>query len=217
MKQWVKARCPIFFRIRIYQLKLQKRDNGAHNLSKADLTNESPIHLWKKSKGASTLCRTAKCNTLQLCRAAEVARHMPLMQSRPHFLQTFFRLPKLWNGIGELGVIFFFKLADTILKPLIHQMPRSFFWWDRQFADRIFRPRSIERHADATSTYTCGMAQLLPRRPCRTLPLCAARHSVDLPLWNVALHSTWTTCPGFNREQICCLNSKKFVTDCYIQ
>ncbi len=58
---------------------------------------------------------------------------------------------------------FFFKLADTILKPLIHQMPRSFFWWDRQFADRIFRPRSIEQHADATYKYTCGMAQLLSR------------------------------------------------------
>ncbi len=69
-------------------------------------------------------------------------------------------LPKLWNEIGELGLTFFFKLADTILKPLIHQMPHGFFWWDRQFVDRIFRPRSIERHADATSTYTCGMAQL---------------------------------------------------------
>ncbi len=44
---------------------------------------------------------------------------------------------------------FFLKLADTILKPLSHHMPRSFFWWDRQFADRIFRPRNIERQAAA--------------------------------------------------------------------
>ncbi len=38
---------------------------------------------------------------------------------------------------------FFPKLADTILKPLTHQMPCGFFWWDWQFADQIFRPRSL--------------------------------------------------------------------------
>ncbi len=52
-------------------------------------------------------------------------------------------------------------------------MPLGFFWWDWQFADRIFRLRSIERHADATSKYTCGMAQLLSRglaALCRCVP-----------------------------------------------
>ncbi len=44
---------------------------------------------------------------------------------------------------------FFLKLADTILKPLIHHMPHGFFWRDRQFADQIFRLCSIERHAAA--------------------------------------------------------------------
>ncbi len=47
---------------------------------------------------------------------------------------------------------FFLKLANTILKPLTHHMPCGFSWWDRQFTDRIFRPRNIERHAAATLT-----------------------------------------------------------------
>ncbi len=31
-------------------------------------------------------------------------------------------------------------------------MPHGFLWWDRQFADQIFKPRSIERHAAAELT-----------------------------------------------------------------
>ncbi len=40
-------------------------------------------------KGASTLCRTAECNTLQLCLTAKVARHMPPMRSHPHEKKNF--------------------------------------------------------------------------------------------------------------------------------
>ncbi len=47
---------------------------------------------------------------------------------------------------------FSLKLADTILKPLAHHMSCGFFWWDRQLANRIFGPRSIERHAAAKPT-----------------------------------------------------------------
>ncbi len=42
--------------------------------------NQNPVRRQKTiTKGASTLCRMAKCNTLQLCRVAKVARHMPSM------------------------------------------------------------------------------------------------------------------------------------------
>ncbi len=34
---------------------------------------------------------------------------------KKNFLQTFFRLQKLWNETGELRLIFFLKLADTSL------------------------------------------------------------------------------------------------------
>ncbi len=114
-------------------------------------------HAWCRcvyqSKGASTLCRAAKCNTLQLCRTAKVARHMPLMRSCPHEKRIVCRPFSGYQNCGmrsaNLVWFFFLKLADTILKPLIHHMPRGFFCWDWQFADRIFRPRSIERHAAA--------------------------------------------------------------------
>ncbi len=89
------------------------------------------------------------------------------------FFADLFQVTKTVERDRRTWCDFLFKLADTILKPLIHQMPHGFFWWDRQFADRIFRPRSIERHADATFTYTCGMAQLLPRglaTLCRCVP-----------------------------------------------
>ncbi len=85
---------------------------------------------------------------------------------KKNFLQIFFRLQKLWNETGELCLIFFLKLTDTILKPLTQHMPRGFLWWDQQFTNRIFRLRSIgmacRSRANATSTYTCSMARLVP-------------------------------------------------------
>ncbi len=65
---------------------------------------------------------------------------------------------------------FFLQLADTILKPLTHHMLRGFFWWNRQFADRIFRPRSIERHAAAKPTQRPHIL-VAWRNFCRTLLL----------------------------------------------
>ncbi len=46
---------------------------------------------------------------------------------KKNFLQTFFRLPKLWNKIGELGLIFFSNWLIPFWKPLryVHTMPRG--------------------------------------------------------------------------------------------
>ncbi len=102
-------------------------------------------------KGASTLCRAAECNTLQLYRMAKVARHMPPMRSRPHEKIIFCRPSSYQNcGTRLANLVWFFSQTGWYhFETLIHHMPRGFFWGNRQFADRIFRPRSIEQHAAA--------------------------------------------------------------------
>ncbi len=67
---------------------------------------------------------------------------------KKNFLQTFFMLQKLWNKTGDL--VWFF--SQTGWYHLETPMPRDFLWWDRQFADRIFRPRNIKQHAAAKPT-----------------------------------------------------------------
>ncbi len=75
---------------------------------------------------------------------------------------------------------FFLKLVDTIWKPLTHHMPHGFLWWDRQFADRIFRPRSIEWHAVAEPTQRPHILEAWHDFCCAALPLCATWHSVEV-------------------------------------
>ncbi len=59
-------------------------------------------------KGASTLCRAAECNNLQLCGAAKVAR-MPPMWSRPHEKRTFCRPSGYKNcGMRHANFVWFF-------------------------------------------------------------------------------------------------------------
>ncbi len=55
----------------------------------------------KNPKGASTLCRAAKCNTLQLCCAAKVARRMPLIWLCPHSKRIFCKGYKTVESIGH--------------------------------------------------------------------------------------------------------------------
>ncbi len=136
----------------------------------------------KGCKGASTLRRTAECNTLQLCRVAKVARHMPPMQSRPHEKRIFCRPSSGYKNCGTRPVnfvwFFFFKLADTILKPLTHHMLHSFLWWDWQFIVRIFRTQNIEWHAAVEQTQHPHILAAWHDFCCATLPHCAAVYRV---------------------------------------
>ncbi len=43
----------------------------------ATMVYATSVSSFGKRKGASTLCRTAECNTQWLCRTAKVAQHMP--------------------------------------------------------------------------------------------------------------------------------------------
>ncbi len=47
-----------------------------------------------------------------------ICRQCDRVHMKKNFLQTFFRLPKLWNKIGELGVIFFSKWLILFWNPL---------------------------------------------------------------------------------------------------
>ncbi len=60
-------------------------------------------------------------------------------------------------------------------------MSHNFLWWDHQFADQIFRQHSIERYAAAKPMQRPHIL-VTWRNFCRTLPLCAARYSVDVKL-----------------------------------
>ncbi len=69
------------------------------------------VHFFHKiliPKGASTLCRAAEYNTLQLWCTAKVARHMPPIWMASTLKKNFSpRLQKLWNETNELRLIFF--------------------------------------------------------------------------------------------------------------
>ncbi len=64
-----------------------------------------------KIKGASTLCRAAECNTLQLCCVAKVARHMPPMWSHPHEKIIFCRPSSGYQNCGmrSANLVWFFS------------------------------------------------------------------------------------------------------------
>ncbi len=143
-------------------------------------------------KGASTLCRVAKCNTLQLCCAAKVVRHMPLMRLCPHEKRIFCRPFSCYQNCGtrsaNLGW-FFSQTGWYHFETPYSSYAVRLLLMGPTIADRIFRPHSIERHTTAKLTQCphilvarrnfCHAA--LPHfavRPCRTLPLCAAWHSV---------------------------------------
>ncbi len=82
-----------------------------------------------------------------------ICRQCDRVRRKKNFLQTFFRLQKLWNEIGELCLIFSSNWLIPFWNPLLI----------------VCRTASIDgtdnlpiKFADATSTYTCGLVQLLP-------------------------------------------------------
>ncbi len=111
------------------------------------------------------------------------------VRSRPHekknFLQTF-RLPKLWNEIGKLVLIF----SPNWLIP---------FWNTLLIICCVASFDGTDNLPIEFLGYTASNGMPQPSRhnvhvylwhgatfaawPCRTLPLCAVRHSVDVPLW----------------------------------
>ncbi len=103
---------------------------------------------------------------------------------KKNFLQTF-RLPKLWNDIGELGLIFFLNwLIPFWNLLLIICRAASFNGTDNlpiEFLSRAASngmPQPSRRNVHIYLWHSATFAAW----PCRTLPLCAARHSVDVPL-----------------------------------
>ncbi len=104
------------------------------------------LNSFKAHPHYATRQNATHCNFAMRQKCSAYAANAIASTWKNNFLQTFFRLQKLWNEIGELLSDFFLKLADTILKPFTHHMPRGFLWGDRQFADQIFRACSIEWH-----------------------------------------------------------------------
>ncbi len=113
---------------------------------------------------------------------------------KKNFLQTFFRLSKLWNEIGELGLIFFSNWLKPFWNPLLiiccaasfdgtDNLPIEFL--GRAASNGMSQPSWRNVHIYLWHAVTFAA------RPCRTLPLCAVRHSVDVPLHFLEVLSQW--------------------------
>ncbi len=64
---------------------------------------------------------------------------------KKNFLQTNFRLQKLWNETSELRLIFFSNWVMPFWNPLLIICCAANLWWDRHFADRIFMPHGMQK------------------------------------------------------------------------
>ncbi len=105
---------------------------------------------------------------------------------KKNLVQTFFRLPKLWNKISELGLIFFSNWLIPFWNPLLiichavsfdgtNNLRIEFLGHAASNGTPQLSRRSVHIYLWHGATFAA--------RPCRTLPLCAARHSVDVPLY----------------------------------
>ncbi len=102
-----------------------------------------------------------------------------------NILQTFFRLPKLWNEIDELGVILLSNWLIPFWNPLFIICRAASFDGTDNFPFEFLghtasngMPQSSRRNAHIYLWHGATFAA----RPRSTLPLCAAQHSVDVPL-----------------------------------
>ncbi len=140
-------------------------------------------------KSASILCRATECNTLQLCRAAKVARHMPPMRSCPHEKIIFCRPSLGYQNCGtrSVNLVWFFSQTGwyhfetpyllyavrLLLMGPTDNLPIEFLG----HAASNGMPQPSQRNVHIYLWYGATFAT----QPCRTLPLYAARHSVDVP------------------------------------
>ncbi len=152
-----------------------------------ETSNNKEYVPYRKGKGAFTLCRAAECNTLQLCRVAKVARHIPPMRSRPAWKRIFCRPSSGYQNCGtrsaNLVRFFFSNWLIPFWNPLfIICCAASFDGTDNlpiKFLGRTASngmPQPSRRNVHIYLWHGATFAAW----PCRTLPLCAARHSVNV-------------------------------------
>ncbi len=105
---------------------------------------------------------------------------------KKNFLQTFFRLPKLWNKMANL-VRFFSQTGwyhfETPYSSYVTRAA-SFDGTDNlpiEFLDHAASNSMPQPSRHNVYIYLWHGATFAARH-CRTLPLCATRHSVDVPL-----------------------------------
>ncbi len=105
-------------------------------------------HVTWHCKSASTLCRMAECNTLRSFAARQkllgICHQFDRTHIKNNFLQTYFRLQKLWNETSELCLIFFSNWLMPFWNPLLIISHAANLWRDWHFADRIFMPQHAE-------------------------------------------------------------------------
>ncbi len=103
---------------------------------------------------------------------------------KKNFLQTCFRLPKLWNEISELGLIFFSNWLMPFWNPLLICRAVSFDATDNlpiKFLGHAASNGRLQPSQLKVHIYLWHVATFAAQS-WHTWPLCAAQHSVDVPL-----------------------------------
>ncbi len=115
---------------------------------------------------------------------------------KKNFLQTFFRLQKLWNGAGKLGLIFFSNWLIPFWNPLLITCHVAFFDGTNNLpieflgcaaSNGMSQPSRCNVHIYLRHGVTFAA------QPCHAVLLCAARHSVDVRWGSTA--STYCASP----------------------
>ncbi len=145
----------------------------------------------EKSVMLATLVHTMPCGRMQHTAALPCGKSCSAYAAnaiastwKKHFLQTFFRLPNLWNENSELGLIFSSNWLIPFWNPLLiicrvasfdgtDNLPMEFLGCAA--SNGMPQPSQCNVHIYLWHGATFAT------QPCRTLPLCAARHSVDVP------------------------------------
>ncbi len=109
---------------------------------------------------------------LGICRQCDRVHMKKKFFADLQIIKTVERDQRTWSN-------FFLKLADTT-----HHMPHSFFWWTDNLPIE-FLGRAASNGMPQPSRHNVHIylwhGITFATRPCHTLPLCAAWHSVDIP------------------------------------
>ncbi len=114
-----------------------------------------------------------------------ICRQCDRVHMKKEFFTDLLQVPKLLNEIGKLGLIFFSNWLIPFWNPLLiicrtasfdgtDNLPIEFL--GRTTSNGMLQPSWHNIHVYLWHGATFGAW------PCRTLPLCAARYSVDVPL-----------------------------------
>ncbi len=95
------------------------------------------------------------CSFAMWQKSLGICRQFDLVHIKRNFFADYFRLQKLQNETSKLCLIFFYNWLMPFWNPLLIICRTANLWWDRHFADWIFTPHGMPRHAEALPKPCC--------------------------------------------------------------